>query len=217
MHLSSSAGFFFDPSGAFTSPKRMRRSPGSLRLKPMRRPPWTASPGHQNDPPHSSSHEYGQDNGHRPSQGTVISGWLGFAFLGSVLLCTLAVQGIFGDLIPWYYTILAIALSPPMATVGIRCLDLVWDVQTLPFTVSHPRASVQGLRLVSRPGHGKAGHGTGLSRRRCPVCFGSRGAFCDGHGYQDAICKQVVAEVDSHQGLLCDWYQTFPIVSSSHM
>ena len=45
MHLSSSAGFFFDPSGAFTSPKRMRRSPGSLRLKPMRRPPWTASPG----------------------------------------------------------------------------------------------------------------------------------------------------------------------------
>jgi hypothetical protein len=80
-----------------------------------------ASP-HQNDPPHSSSHGHGQDNGHRPSQGTVISGWLGFAFLSSVVLCTLAVHAIFGGLIPWYYTILAIALSLPMAIVGIRSL-----------------------------------------------------------------------------------------------
>ena len=77
---------------------------------------------HQHDSPHFSSHEHGQDNGHRPSQGTVISGWLGFLFLISVLVCTIAVHAIFGSLIPWYYTVLAIALSLPMAVVGIRSL-----------------------------------------------------------------------------------------------
>jgi uncharacterized oligopeptide transporter (OPT) family protein len=47
---------------------------------------------------------------------------LGLSFLLSVIACTLAIHLIFGNIIPWYYTILAIALSLPMAVVGIRSL-----------------------------------------------------------------------------------------------
>jgi hypothetical protein len=47
---------------------------------------------------------------------------LGLSFLVSVIGCTLAIYLIFGNSIPWYYTILAIALSLPMAVVGIRSL-----------------------------------------------------------------------------------------------
>jgi uncharacterized oligopeptide transporter (OPT) family protein len=43
-------------------------------------------------------------------------------FLGSVIVCTLVIHFIFGNIIPWYYTILAIVISLPMAIVGIRSL-----------------------------------------------------------------------------------------------
>lgn len=43
-------------------------------------------------------------------------------FLVSVLICALAVHLVFGNIIRWYLTILAIALSLPMAMVGIRCI-----------------------------------------------------------------------------------------------
>ena len=45
---------------------------------------------------------------------------LGFAI--SAIACTIAVQYIFGRVIPWYYSLLAVTLSLPMAVVGIRSL-----------------------------------------------------------------------------------------------
>jgi hypothetical protein len=47
---------------------------------------------------------------------------LGLGFLVSLIICTSAVHFVFGNIIPWYYTPLAIALSLPMATVGIRSI-----------------------------------------------------------------------------------------------
>ncbi|KAF2240748.1 OPT superfamily oligopeptide transporter [Trematosphaeria pertusa] len=47
---------------------------------------------------------------------------LSLGFLVSLLICILTVQLVFGKLTPWYYTPLAIALSLPMAAVGIRSL-----------------------------------------------------------------------------------------------
>ncbi|KAM7214454.1 oligopeptide transporter [Rhypophila decipiens] len=47
---------------------------------------------------------------------------LGLAFVASLGFCTLAVNVVFGDIIPWFYTPLAIALSLPMAAVGIRSI-----------------------------------------------------------------------------------------------
>ncbi|KAK0645770.1 OPT oligopeptide transporter protein-domain-containing protein [Cercophora newfieldiana] len=70
-------------------------------------------------------------NGHRqvqeapgtPSGVISLSRWmLSFFFLGSVLTCMFAVHTVFGSLIPWYYTLLAVSLSLPMAVVGIRSL-----------------------------------------------------------------------------------------------
>ncbi len=47
---------------------------------------------------------------------------LALGFLGSVVVCTSVIHFIFGNIIPWYYTILAIVISLPMAVVGIRSL-----------------------------------------------------------------------------------------------
>lgn len=47
---------------------------------------------------------------------------LGLGFLASLIVCTLAVHIVFGKIMPWYYTPLAIGLSLPMATVGIRSI-----------------------------------------------------------------------------------------------
>ena len=54
--------------------------------------------------------------------GVVIPKVLGVGFLLSLVICTLAVHVIFGNIIPWYFTLLAIALSLPMAVVGIRSI-----------------------------------------------------------------------------------------------
>lgn len=71
-----------------------------------------------------SSNRYSplQEERKQSSGGPVTSRVLGLSFLVSVIICTLAIQSIFGNFIPWYYTILAIALSLPMAIVGIRSL-----------------------------------------------------------------------------------------------
>lgn len=57
-----------------------------------------------------------------PYRGLASFGTLGLAFCGSVLVCVLGVHLIFGNIIPWFYTVLAIVLSLPMAVVGIRSL-----------------------------------------------------------------------------------------------
>lgn len=43
-------------------------------------------------------------------------------FLLSVLICTLVVHVIFGEYIPWCYTLIAVGLSLPMAVIGIRSI-----------------------------------------------------------------------------------------------
>lgn len=62
-----------------------------------------------------------EERNHSP-EGSITSTVLGLSFLISIIICTLAIHFIFGNFIPWYYTILAIALSLPMAIVGIRSL-----------------------------------------------------------------------------------------------
>jgi uncharacterized oligopeptide transporter (OPT) family protein len=53
----------------------------------------------------------------------IVNPWfLGTIFLLSIVICTLAVHTVFGRLIPWYFTMLGIALSLPMAVVGIRSM-----------------------------------------------------------------------------------------------
>lgn len=47
---------------------------------------------------------------------------LAMCFGFSITFCTFSVHYVFGSIIPWYYTLLAIALSLPMAVVGIRSL-----------------------------------------------------------------------------------------------
>lgn len=63
-----------------------------------------------------------QEENNHSSETPTTSRILGLSFLVSVIACTLAIHLIFGNIIPWYYTILAIALSLPMAVVGIRSL-----------------------------------------------------------------------------------------------
>jgi hypothetical protein len=46
--------------------------------------------------------------------------WLSFLF--SILACTVAIHYVFENIMAWYYTILAVMLSLPMAVVGIRSL-----------------------------------------------------------------------------------------------
>jgi len=55
-------------------------------------------------------------------QGPLSPRVLGLGFLVSVIICTLVIHFVFENIIPWYYTILAIAISLPMAIVGIRSL-----------------------------------------------------------------------------------------------
>lgn len=62
-----------------------------------------------------------EERNHSPA-GRITSPVLGLSFLVFIIICTLAIHFIFGNFIPWYYTILAIALSLPMAIVGIRSL-----------------------------------------------------------------------------------------------
>ncbi|KAJ4135093.1 OPT super [Fusarium equiseti] len=47
---------------------------------------------------------------------------LSISFLASVSVCLLAMGWTFGSITPWYYTLLSILLSIPMAVVGIRSL-----------------------------------------------------------------------------------------------
>ncbi|PVH72143.1 hypothetical protein DL98DRAFT_596317 [Cadophora sp. DSE1049] len=47
---------------------------------------------------------------------------LRLGFLMSIAVCTVTVHFVFGDIIPWYHTLLAIALTLPMAAVGIRSI-----------------------------------------------------------------------------------------------
>lgn len=57
-----------------------------------------------------------------PSEGSVHMKVLGLGFLASVVVCVAAIQLIFNNIMPWYYTLLAVALSLPMAAVAIRSL-----------------------------------------------------------------------------------------------
>jgi hypothetical protein len=54
-----------------------------------------------------------------PSALTETSRIMSLGFAISAIACTIAVQYIFGRVIPWYYSLLAITLSLPMAVVGI--------------------------------------------------------------------------------------------------
>ncbi|RYP41074.1 hypothetical protein DL767_001235 [Monosporascus sp. MG133] len=54
----------------------------------------------------------------RPSSSRLLAG----GFILAVLVCVLSVHALFGGTIPWFYTVLAILLSLPMAVVGIRSL-----------------------------------------------------------------------------------------------
>ncbi|OAT13580.1 oligopeptide transporter [Blastomyces gilchristii SLH14081] len=56
------------------------------------------------------------------SDSPITSRALGLGFLVSVVICILAINFTFGNFITWYHTILAIALSLPMAVIGIRSL-----------------------------------------------------------------------------------------------
>ena len=67
-------------------------------------------------------HPLSHANNNQSSKSPTTLRRLGLSFLVSVLACTLAMHMIFGKVIPWYYTILAIALSLLMAVVGIRPL-----------------------------------------------------------------------------------------------
>jgi hypothetical protein len=69
----------------------------------------------------SNRHSALQQENHS-SEGHVTPRVLGLSFLVSVIICTLAIHAIFGNFIRWYHTVLAIALSLPMAVVGIRSL-----------------------------------------------------------------------------------------------
>lgn len=66
---------------------------------------------------HSVSHEEINNSSEGPAARVLVLG-----FLVSIIICTLAVHLIFGNFIPWYYTLLAIAISLPMAIVGIRSI-----------------------------------------------------------------------------------------------
>ncbi|TAQ88175.1 hypothetical protein B7494_g3497 [Chlorociboria aeruginascens] len=59
---------------------------------------------------------------YRSPQSPLSSRVLALGLLGSVIVCTLVIHLIFGNIILWHYTILAIAISLPMAIVGIRSL-----------------------------------------------------------------------------------------------
>ncbi|KAM7205140.1 OPT superfamily oligopeptide transporter [Naviculisporaceae sp. PSN 640] len=58
----------------------------------------------------------------KPATSGITTPILGVVFAASLAFCTLAVHIVFGHIIPWYYTPLAIALSLPMAAVGIRSI-----------------------------------------------------------------------------------------------
>ncbi|KUJ07407.1 oligopeptide transporter [Mollisia scopiformis] len=66
---------------------------------------------------------------------------LALGFFCSVIVCTLVIHFIFGNIIPWYYTILAIAISLPMAIVGIRSLAK---------TDYNPKSALIFASLISR-------------------------------------------------------------------
>lgn len=50
------------------------------------------------------------------------SRYLAAGFVLSVIVCTVVIHFVFGTFIPWYYTLLGIGLSLPMAVVGIRSI-----------------------------------------------------------------------------------------------
>ena len=58
-------------------------------------------------------------SGYQNTQRLAISGAL---LAIAVIMCCLAIPVVFNNIAPWYYTILAIALSLPMAVVGVRSL-----------------------------------------------------------------------------------------------
>lgn len=61
--------------------------------------------------------------GGSPTQSTLISPRVLFlGLLASLAFCTLVVHAVFGKIVAWGYTPLAIALSLPMAAVGIRSI-----------------------------------------------------------------------------------------------
>jgi predicted signal transduction protein with EAL and GGDEF domain len=47
---------------------------------------------------------------------------LSIGFLASIAVCLISMGWTFGSINPWYYTLLSILLSIPMAVVGIRSL-----------------------------------------------------------------------------------------------
>jgi archaellum biogenesis protein FlaJ (TadC family) len=62
------------------------------------------------------------DKKHTSEDSAAISKLLVLSFIVTVLVCIFAVHIVFGDIIPWYSTLLAIGLALPMAVVGIRAL-----------------------------------------------------------------------------------------------
>jgi uncharacterized oligopeptide transporter (OPT) family protein len=62
------------------------------------------------------------DKKHTSEDSAAISKLLVLSFVVTVLVCIFAVHIVFGDIIPWYSTLLAIGLALPMAVVGIRAL-----------------------------------------------------------------------------------------------
>ena len=71
---------------------------------------------------HSNRHCSPQEESNCSSEASATSRMLGLSFLASVIACISAIHFLFADIIPYYYTTLAIALSLPMAVVGIRSL-----------------------------------------------------------------------------------------------
>lgn len=57
-----------------------------------------------------------------PSPGSGLSRKMFVGFLLSVAICTLVVHAVFGEYIPWYYTLIGVGLSLPMAVIGIRSI-----------------------------------------------------------------------------------------------
>ncbi|KAI1411462.1 oligopeptide transporter [Hypoxylon sp. FL1857] len=70
----------------------------------------------------SNASSWPSHNGDSYSYGVVSSRTLALGFLVSVIICTVAVHVIFHDYIPWFYTLIGIGLSLPMAAVGIRSI-----------------------------------------------------------------------------------------------
>ncbi|KAI1819344.1 OPT superfamily oligopeptide transporter [Xylaria intraflava] len=87
---------------------------------------YTVLPQRDSDGSHDSHQPLlrveAQHNASTPTDRPPYSNLLLVGFIASVIACVLSVRVVFSGTIPWFYTVLAILLSLPMAVVGIRSL-----------------------------------------------------------------------------------------------